>query len=119
MAIVRNRNDGIDGSPISCSQIHSLNGSSFDPTGARSYLGGASDASARATVSRANPNDFATCRCERCSTSTNRLISAHCSTPTTHSSSPDPQDQTSVKAEPDTTAPAPGGLVFNRRRWPS
>jgi hypothetical protein len=88
-----------------------LNGSSFDTTTARSYLGGASDANARATVSRANPNDFATCRCDRRSTSTNRRISAHCSTPTTHSSSPDPQDQTSVKAEPDTTAPAPA--------WPS
>ena len=48
------------------------------------------DTTARATVSRAIPSDFATCRCERRSTSTNRRISAHCSTPTTHSSSPDP-----------------------------
>ena len=39
----------------SCSQIHSLNGSTFDPPAAREYRGGSAAASARRTVLRCNP----------------------------------------------------------------
>jgi hypothetical protein len=99
------------GSARNCSQTHSLNGSSFDPTGGRSYLGGASDATARTTVSCANPNDLATCRCECRSTNTNRLISAHCSTPTTHSSSPDPPGSDE--------RPRPAGHHRPFTKWPN
>lgn len=53
-------------------------------------------------LSRASPVSRATSRCERPSTSTIRLISAHRSTPTTHSSrSP---EQARLTAHPDTTA---------------
>ena len=51
--------------------------------------------------------------------STSRLISAHCSTPTTPSSSPIHTDQTRVTGRPDNTDPTPSGPLFNRRRWPS
>ena len=46
----------------SCSQVHSLNGSSFDPAGTREYDGGVPPATALATVSPANlvkPGDLA------------------------------------------------------------
>ena len=102
VAISRSRNDWIVGSAAGCSQIHSLNESSFDPAGAGTYLGGTSARIAFATVSRASPVSRATSRCERPSTSTIRLISAHRSTPTTHSSrSP---EQARLTAHPDTTA---------------
>ncbi len=42
-------------SACNCSQIHSLNGSSFDPVGARSYLGGVSLSIALVIVSRCAP----------------------------------------------------------------
>jgi hypothetical protein len=79
-----------------------LNRSSFDPAGIREYLGGVSLATALATVSRASPINRATSRCERPSTNTNRLTSAHCCTPSTPSSSRDPTpDRTRLKAQPD------------------
>ena len=37
----------------------------------------------------------------------------------TPSSSPDHSDQARVRDQPDTTDSAPGGPLFNRRRWPS
>jgi hypothetical protein len=83
------------------SQIQSLNGSSFDPAGAREYRGGVSLATALATVSRARPVSLETSRCERPSTSTNRRISAHCCTPTTHSSSRDHNDHARLNGQPD------------------
>ena len=52
------------------------------------------------------------------STPRNRLISAHCSTPTTRASSRiDHDDQPRVRTRPDDPDPAPGGSLFNRRRW--
>ena len=48
-----------------------------------------------------------------------RLTSAHCSTPATHSSSPDQLDRVRVKTRPDAPSPTPGGSLFNRRRWVS
>ena len=49
-----------------------------------------------------------------------RLISAHCWTPTTHTPPrPIHTDQARVTARPDTSDPAPTGLVFNRCRQAS
>jgi hypothetical protein len=86
---------------------------------------GEPNAAARATVSRAIPSDFATCRCERRSTHTNRRISAHCSTPATHSSSSPNPHESDERQRPagQPLDPAPSGLVstgvggpvFNRR----
>jgi hypothetical protein len=70
----------------SCSQVESRDGSSFDPTGACSYLA----VHPKRPYHTPNPSDRATSGCERRATNTNHLISAHCPTPTTHSSSPDP-----------------------------
>jgi hypothetical protein len=55
VAISRSRNAWIDGSSCSCSQIQSLNGSSFDPAGAREQRGGEPELSARRIVLRCSP----------------------------------------------------------------
>jgi hypothetical protein len=56
---------------------------------------------ALATVSRAGPINRATSRCERPSTSTNRLTSAHRCDAQHTPSSRDPTDRARVKAQPD------------------
>src|SRR4051794_28928346 len=105
------------GSARSCSQIHSRNGSSFDTADGREYLGGVSAANARRIVLRCSPVRLLISRIENRSTRCMRLISAHCSTPTTPSSSPDQSDQARVRTRPDDPDPAPGGPLFDRRRW--
>ena len=99
------------GSAASCSQIQSLNGSSFDPAGLRSYLGGTGAANNLATVLRCNPVRRLISRADNPSTRRIRRTSAHCSTPTNPSSSPIATDQTRVKGQPDNTDPTP--------KWPT
>jgi len=55
--VSHNRCDSIRGSARNWSQIHSLNGSTFDTAGdpERAYLGGVEAANARRTVLRCNP----------------------------------------------------------------
>src|SRR4051794_18900927 len=111
------------GSARNCSQIHSRYGSSFDTADDREYLGGDSAANARRTVLRCNPVRLLISRIDNRSTRCMRLISAHCSTPTTPSSSPDHSDQARVQTRPDEPTPRPvghfwtgaGGPLFTRR----
>src|SRR3954464_4333407 len=105
------------GSARSCSQIHSRYGSSFDTADGREYLGGATAVNARRTVLRCNPVRLLISRIDSRSTRCMRLISAHCSTPTTPSSPPDHTDQARVRTRPDEPDPTPGGPLFDRRRW--
>ncbi len=119
-AISRNRCDWIRGSACSCSQIHSLNGSSFDPVTARAYFGGSAAANARATVSRCNPvraTDLPDREPLNRSTTAGSPPTAPRRPPA--SSSLDHDDRARVKDRPDNTDPAPGGPLFNRRRWVS
>jgi hypothetical protein len=62
---------------------------SFDTPGALEYVGGVSAANARRIVLRCSPVRVLISRIDSRSTRCMRLISAHCSTPTTPSSSPD------------------------------
>ena len=96
----------------SCSQIQSRNGSSFDTAAGREYAGGVSAVNARRIVLRCSPVRSLISRIDSRSTRCMRLISAHCSTPTTHTSSPDRSDQASVRTRPDEPDPAPGGSTF-------
>src|SRR3954453_5407002 len=48
-----------------------------------------------------------------------RLISAHCSTPTTRLLLARTDAQARVRTRPDTPDPAPGGSLFDRPRWVS
>src|SRR4051794_34035463 len=48
-----------------------------------------------------------------------RLISAHCSTPTTRLLLARADARARLQTQPDTPDPAPGGSLFNRRRWVS
>src|SRR4051794_11851340 len=105
------------GSARSCPQIHSRYGSSFDTAGDRAYLGGDSAANARRIVLRCSPVRLLISRIDNRSTPRMRLTSAHCSTPTTPSSSPDHRDQARVRTRPDEPDPAPGGPLLDRRRW--
>ncbi len=98
------------------SHTHSLNGSSFDPAGARTYLGGASLPTARVIVSRCTPMRRCIARLERRSTKYNRLLSAHCSTPTTNSSSPDNKTRRASETSRTGSDSTPDGPDFNRRR---
>src|SRR4051812_12051841 len=105
------------GSPRSCSQIHSRYGSSFDTADARTYFGGASAANALRIVLRCSPVRLLISRIDNRSTRCIRLTSAHCSTPTTPSSSPDHSNQTRVQTRPDEPDPTPDGSLLDRRRW--
>src|SRR4051794_26830183 len=58
-------------------------------------------------------------RIESRSTRCMRLISAHCSTPTTRLLLARADAQARVRTQPDTPDPAPGGSLFDRRRWVS
>ena len=112
---------GFVGLGLSCSQIQSLNGSSFDPAGARSYLGG--------VRRRQRPADRLSMQPRPLADLPNRQPLDPVQPPDlrpllhadhTPSSSPDPADQTRVKTRPDNnTDPAPGGSLFDRRRWVS
>src|SRR3954466_4871128 len=111
------------GSARSCSQIPSRNGSSFDTAGDRAYLGGDSAANARRIVLRCSPVRLLISRIDNRCTPRMRLTSAHCSTPTTPSSSPDHRDQARVRTRPDEPTPrqvghfwtGAGGPLFTRR----
>src|SRR4051812_19118760 len=111
------------GSARSCPQIHSRYGSSFDTAGDRAYLGGDSAAHARRIVLRCSPVRLLIARIDNRSTPRMRLTSAHCSTPTTPSSSPDHRDQARVRTRPDEPTPrqvghfwtGAGGPLFTRR----
>src|SRR4051794_26694283 len=111
------------GSARSCPQIHSRYGSSFDTAGDRAYLGGDSAANARRIVLRCSPVRLLISRIDNRSTRCMRLISAHCCTPTTPSSSPDHRDQARVRTRPDEPTPrqvghfstGAGGPLFTRR----
>src|SRR4051794_11941514 len=48
-----------------------------------------------------------------------RLISAHCSTPTTRLLLAQDHARARVRTRPDAPDPAPGGSLFDRRRWVS
>jgi hypothetical protein len=54
---------GISGQFLSSSRTRGSNGENDDGAGFRSYFGGTSDATARATVDRPTPRSRATCRC--------------------------------------------------------
>jgi hypothetical protein len=96
-----------------------LNGSSFDTAGARVYFGGISLRTALATVSRASPNLSATSRCERPldrhqpSDLSPLLQADHTLLLADRLGSSEGQGPTGQHQPPH-----PGGLVFNRRRWP-
>ena len=107
------------GSARSCSQIQSLNGSSFDLADARTYLGGSAAANARRIVLRCSPVRLLISRIDNRSTRCMRRISAHCSTPTNRLLLARSPDQTRVRTRPDEPGPAPGGSLFDRRTWVS
>ena len=79
----------------SSARTRGSNGENDVAAGLRSYFGGPSDATARATVDRPIPSSRATCRCGTPS-ATSRRISAQSSTEITHPI-------------------CLGGLVFDRR----
>jgi hypothetical protein len=103
-------------SAFSSRWISSLNGSSFDPTGARRYAGGSSLRTARSTVSLASPVRRLISPFDKPRTKCSRRITAHCSTSTTRSS----------RARSAHTSPGSEGHrtslrwpTFERRSWPS
>src|ERR687888_827970 len=103
------------GSPRNCSQIQSVNGSSLEAAGALAYFGGVSAANARRTVLRCSPVRRLISRIDSRSTRCMRLISAHCSTPTTRLLLARADAQARVRTQPDEPDPAPGGSLFDRR----
>src|SRR3954470_3284324 len=100
------------GSSRSRSQIQSLNGSSFDTVGAREYLGGVSNANARRTVLRCSPVRRLISRIDNRSTRCMRLISAHCSTPTTRLLLARADAQARGRTQPDAPNPTPKWVTF-------
>src|SRR4051812_40008917 len=109
------------GSSRSSRRISSLNGSSFDPAGARSYFGGLSLLIALRIVSRCTPVRRWISRCVSPRTKNNRRTSAHCSTPTT-SVLPSSlcANEPRLREPPDAQvahfSTGAGGPVFTRRR---
>src|SRR4051794_13609679 len=114
------------GSSRSSRRISSLNGSSFEPAGARSYFGGLSLLIALRIVSRCSPVRRWISRCVRPRTKCSRRTSAHCSTPTTSvlpSSlcANEPRQPGPPDAQVAHISTGAGGPVFTRRRhckWP-
>jgi hypothetical protein len=84
----RIRCPGIAASSPSSRWISALNGSSFEPAGARRYTGGFSERNARRTVLRSTPNRRASSLIDTPRTKCSRRNSAHRSTSSTPSSPP-------------------------------